>query len=156
MAVSQLHHIKNSRGQTIVEFALVVSLLLAVLFGIVELGRLWWYSNHLNNSVRAGARHASVISNATSTNLAYLQYNVKTFVFTELSGFVPRDPDAVTFNNISVTVFRNGSSTQFGPVKKGDTIKVSVGYRFTVLSGKAIPYISGTKSMKRSASMLFE
>lgn len=154
MAVGQLHRIKNSSGQTIVEFALVVSLLLAILFGIVELGRIWWYSNHLNNSVRAAARHAAVLSNATSTSLATLQNDVKGYVFGELSGFISTQD--LTFSNISVTVFRNGTSARTGPVKRGDTITVTISYPFTVLTGEAIPFISGTKTLRRSASMLFE
>lgn len=163
MAVSQLHRINNSRGQTIVEFALVVSLLLAVLFGIVELGRIWWYSNHLNNSVRAAARYGAVLGNSTG-----LTTNVKTYLRTELSGFIPADtttlPDANIPSDggagISVTIFSNG--TTYNPIpsgyvpRRGSTLTVTAGYNYTILSGNIIPFISGSRILTRSASMLYE
>jgi hypothetical protein len=49
-----------SRGQTLVEFALVLPVFLAILFGLVDLGRFVVADNILSQAAREGARLASV------------------------------------------------------------------------------------------------
>ena len=50
----------GSGGNAVVEFALVLPLLLLVLFGITELGRMIMTTNLLNTAAREGARLAAV------------------------------------------------------------------------------------------------
>jgi len=52
--------LKDSVGQSMVEFAVLLPLLLAVLFGIAEFGRAIMTKNVLNTACREGARLASV------------------------------------------------------------------------------------------------
>ena len=52
--------IRQKRGQSVVEFALVFPLLLLVLFGITEFGRAWATQNVLTSAAREGARLAIV------------------------------------------------------------------------------------------------
>ncbi len=52
--------IKDKRGQSLVEFALVLPILLLVLFGITEFGRAIMVTNVLNTASREGARLAAV------------------------------------------------------------------------------------------------
>jgi Flp pilus assembly protein TadG len=60
------------RGQTLVEFALVVLIFLVVLFGILEFSRALWTYNTIVQATRAGARFAVVelpsLTNATVKN----------------------------------------------------------------------------------------
>lgn len=49
-----------SRGQGLVEFALVIPVFLAILFGLVDLGRFVVTDNILSQAAREGARLASV------------------------------------------------------------------------------------------------
>jgi Flp pilus assembly protein TadG len=49
---------RRSRGQGLVEFALVAPVLFFLIFGIVEAGRFILYYHALNNAVREGARYA--------------------------------------------------------------------------------------------------
>ncbi len=51
---------KDERGQALVEFALIFTMLVILLFGIAEFGRGWYYANVLSNGARAGARYASL------------------------------------------------------------------------------------------------
>ncbi len=51
---------KNERGAALVEFAIVASIFLTVMFGILEFGRLFWTHNALKDAVRRGARYAIV------------------------------------------------------------------------------------------------
>jgi Flp pilus assembly protein TadG len=52
--------LKNEKGQSLVEFALVVPLLLLLVFGIAEFGRAWMTKNILTGAVREAARIAAV------------------------------------------------------------------------------------------------
>jgi Flp pilus assembly protein TadG len=52
----------NRRGQSLVEFALVVPLLLLMLAGIIEFGRAWNWSQTVTEAARAGARKAAVLN----------------------------------------------------------------------------------------------
>lgn len=51
---------RQERGQTIVEFALAVPVLLLVIIGIFDAGRMVWYSNTLAYAAREGTRYAIV------------------------------------------------------------------------------------------------
>jgi Flp pilus assembly protein TadG len=50
----------RSRGQALVEFALVAPAFFLLLFGIIEGGRFIFYYESLNNATREGARYAIV------------------------------------------------------------------------------------------------
>jgi Flp pilus assembly protein TadG len=50
----------RTRGQALVEFALVAPLFFVLLFGIIEVGRFIFYYEVLNNATREGARYAIV------------------------------------------------------------------------------------------------
>jgi hypothetical protein len=51
---------KKERGQATVEFALVVSLLLLLVFGIVDFSRLFFAYATMSNGVREGARYGII------------------------------------------------------------------------------------------------
>lgn len=52
--------IRKNRGQSVIEFALILPLLLVILFGITEFGRAWMTLNLLTSAAREGARLAVV------------------------------------------------------------------------------------------------
>ena len=52
--------IKNQRGQALVEMALVLPILLLIVFGIVEFGRIYTYQLQVNSVARQAARSAAV------------------------------------------------------------------------------------------------
>ena len=51
---------RASRGQALVEFALILPIFLILLFGIIDFGRYVYTANSLNNAAREGARIGSV------------------------------------------------------------------------------------------------
>ena len=51
---------QRSRGQALVEFALVFPFVALLIFGIIDLGRFAFTANSLNNAAREGARAGSV------------------------------------------------------------------------------------------------
>ena len=50
----------TERGQDLVEFALILPVLLLVLLGIFDMGRVTYYLSALNNAAREGARYGSL------------------------------------------------------------------------------------------------
>ena len=56
----------GSSGQSLIEFALVVPMLLVLVFGIVEFGNAWRHYQLITNTAREGARMA-VLPSSTAT-----------------------------------------------------------------------------------------
>lgn len=84
---------KKRRGQAIVEFALVLPLLLALLVGIVDIGFLYNHQLTLTNAAREGARLG-----ALGHTEAEVLDDVKAYLAT--SGYEPMPPDS----DIDVTI----------------------------------------------------
>jgi Flp pilus assembly protein TadG len=54
---------KNERGAALVEFAVISTVFLSVMFGVIEFGRLFWTHNALRDAARRGVRYAAVRRN---------------------------------------------------------------------------------------------
>ncbi len=108
-------------GQSLVEFALVVPLLLLLLVGIIEFGHAWSMSQVINYSARQGARMAAVISgqNNGSPSSAPPVDSVERVVQRALANANIKPEDA----RIRVLNYVGGTDT---PV----TVRVEVPYRF--------------------------
>jgi Flp pilus assembly protein TadG len=52
--------VKHNKGQSLVEFALVIPMLLLLMVGIMEFSRVWMTQNILTGAAREGARAAAV------------------------------------------------------------------------------------------------
>jgi Flp pilus assembly protein TadG len=71
------HADARSRGQSLVEFALVLPLFLLLFFAIVDMGRAVFVYNSVTNAAREGARLAIVNQDTTSiTNRAKQQVSI--------------------------------------------------------------------------------
>jgi len=58
---------RGERGQSLVEFTIVIPIFLAMLFGIFDLGRVVWANNSLAQAAREGARYAIVRGGSSLT-----------------------------------------------------------------------------------------
>ncbi len=58
---------ERNRGQGVVEFALILPLLLVVVFGVFDLGRIYFSTITLTSAAREGARYLSVYPDDVST-----------------------------------------------------------------------------------------
>lgn len=85
---------KKSAGQSLVEFALTLPLLLLLVFTFLDLGRAVYYYSAVGNAVREGARYASV----TKLDLSQTddQDEVKA-VIQNYSIALAIDPNLITF-----------------------------------------------------------
>jgi Flp pilus assembly protein TadG len=63
MLISNRAQTRDSRGQTLVEFALIIPVFILVLMGIFDLGRAVYAYNTANNAAREAARLAIVDQN---------------------------------------------------------------------------------------------
>jgi Flp pilus assembly protein TadG len=61
---------KRERGVTLPEFAIGGLVFITVIFGIIELSRLFWTHNALTDAVRRGARYAATVSNSSASQTA--------------------------------------------------------------------------------------
>jgi len=103
--------IRNERGQTMVEFALVVPILCVVLFGILQFGALYNDYVTVTDAARVGARRAAVSRLASDPSAA--------------AEAAARGAAAgLTQSKLNVAV----SSTW----KQGDPVKVTVTYPYSL------------------------
>jgi len=88
-----LHRNQKRSGTAIVETAVMLPVLLAVTFGVVEFGRALMVINLMTNAAREGARRAIIKGISTS--------DVKTLVIDQIHDTVGA---TITANNVSVDV----------------------------------------------------
>jgi Flp pilus assembly protein TadG len=124
---------KDRDGQSIIEFALVLPILLMVLFGITEFGRAIMVTNVLHTACREGAR-AGVVSPASDID------SVATSRANEVLQAAHLDLAKAT-----ITI-------QILPTD----VKVSITYNFEVLSGGILDPFMGTIPLKGSTVMRYE
>lgn len=53
----------KQRGATLFEFAIVATVFLTMLFGVIEFGRFFWTHNALRDAARRGVRYATIRKN---------------------------------------------------------------------------------------------
>lgn len=147
-----MNRYKSEKGQTVIETALLMILLLVIFFGIAEIARAWWLKNQLNNAARVGVRVAIVTPNlvnvspgpcagATSDPIVKACSSITTNVPNTLVGLTIIDEDS------------NGLDT-------GDTVTVTAQGDFQSvvpnLSGLSFGLIPDQITMQTSASMRYE
>ena len=124
------HFYKSQKGQSLVEFALVLPIFVVILFGIMEFGRLWEISNILTSAAREGVRVAAVSEPDVE--------KVKTAAQAVLSaGYI---------TNATITVS--------GPNSDSD-VSVTIALVYKPLTGSIIPGF-GSFSLSRSTTMRWE
>jgi hypothetical protein len=103
--IMNTHFRSKERGAAVVEFAVVLPILLAFLFGIIEFGRVMSVCHTLNNAARAGARIAALpgadnssVTNAINAELSGCGLTADSLVFdpVDISTADRDDPITVT------------------------------------------------------------
>ena len=118
----------GERGQSLVEFAIALPVLLAVVIGIFEFGMAWNQRQVITNAAREGARVA-VLGNKTGTDVE----NAVTNYLTNAN----LDPDlaSVTYDNV-------GSAGLYG---NPTTVNLSYPYEFRFI-GPIVALLQGDDS----------
>ncbi len=126
--------IRGNRGQSVVEFALVLPLLLLILFGITEFGRVWMTQNILTSAAREGARLAIV----TAPDVGAVTMRV-----TEVCAAAGITPSAITI-------------TGPDPGDPDRRVTVVVQTNFQVLTGNILGPFNGTIQLRATSVMRHE
>jgi Flp pilus assembly protein TadG len=105
---------KTRRGQSLVEFALILPVLLLIMFGVVDLGRAFYISVVLSNVAREGARYAALNPTATATD-------IRQAALAEAGGAGV----GLAEGNIDLTL----------PIERGKAFTVTVNYQFDLVMG---------------------
>ena len=136
----RIHHRKHRapgfRAQAMVEFAIVLPVLIMLLLGILEVGRLIYTYAAVNNASREAARFASAVGLDDSGNLKY-QYcdgirNMaeRSAFFTTLTVTITYDhgPGTSTFDTFDVFPVDTGVSVNSGTDLDRVNVTVSANY----------------------------
>lgn len=125
--------LRNSEGQTLVETALVLPVILLILMGIIEFGLI--FNNYLmvSNASREGARTAAV--GATDAQIISLVKNAANL-----------DPSKITITISPLQPVR----------KKGDEVSITVLYNYNLITPVISAIIPGPLPLSSRAVMRVE
>jgi len=124
---------KNSKGQAVVEFAMILPILMLMLLGVVEFGRFYNASLMVNNASREGARSASF--GGTTLEVEQRVDSVATSLDT---------------SRITVTISPAGTKS------RGDMVTVTVNYDIDPLTPMIGIITGGTLHLKAETVMRVE
>jgi len=107
-------HRASSRGQTLIEFALIAPIIFILLFGIIDFGMALDRRITLQHAVREGARYAAV-----TTDCAAIQGRTES-----------QARDTITADEVGVRYYKVDGSTLTNPAAAGDVVKVSAPFEW--------------------------
>ena len=129
--------VNSERGAAAMEFALVLPLLAALVFGIVDFGRMLWFQEVLVNATRTGARQGILFNSGNG------QSEIETFVSQALTnGGLPA-------GGLSVTVTGVGTG-QGNPL----TVTSTIPWQFMIID-RIVPGITSNQ-LTSSVTMMNE
>ncbi len=126
---------ERSRGQTVVEFALILPALVLLLLFAIDFGRafLGWVS--LNNAARVGANYAANYPYDWNTGTEYA------------------DLMAANVSGINCTQTNAGAAPVFGPTKTpGELVRVNLNCSFKILTPVISAVVGGNVNVSSSAA----
>ena len=106
----------GERGQALVEFAIIIPILLAVLLGIVEFARAWQIQQVVTNAAREGARVSVIDSNVQDDIDAAIDTYMRSATMDMTYASWTTAGTRTSGNPDTVTVSYNYQYSLFGPV----------------------------------------
>lgn len=106
--------VRSRDGSVILETALMITILLMLMFGIIDIGRALFTENNLVSAAREGARYGAASTNPPDTNAVRA---------TVIAHFSPFGGPALTATNIKMTLLPAGGATY-------ESIRVKISYPF--------------------------
>jgi Flp pilus assembly protein TadG len=119
---------KKGQGQSLVEFALILPVLVLVLVGVFDLGRALFALITITNAAREGARYGTLHTDETADM-------VKAAALQEIQG----SGINITAANLTVDCPDDGAAW---PCNRGTAVRVGVSYTFDPILGVIIPSIT--------------
>jgi len=144
---------RQQAGQTLIETALILFLILLILLGISEFSRAWFVKNSLKNAARSGARVAVVTPDITDVDPALPCPQAGDRVINTVCTSPGVGNNSKTSVKIDI-LERSGSVT----ARPNDTVTITVHYihpRFFVVGGSPWPWSKDFNTWAE-ASMRYE
>lgn len=138
--------LSENHGQALVELALTLPLLLVILFGVVDLGRLFYAYTTITNASREGARLGVSYGWTTPANTRTAITNQVTQEASNLSGLTIVTQCAPYSDTPPYTYTAAYCSS--ASIQPGDRIQVTVSYNFEFVT----LYLLGVKNLTLSNS----
>ena len=141
---------KKQKGQTLIETALILFLLLLILLGITEFARAWYTKSSLKSGVRSGARVAVVTPSVSDLSPLPCPQAGNSII-----NVVCTSPGVKNDDRTSVSIEVDPGS---GPAVAGDTITVTATYSdptFFIVGNSPWPWPKSL-SITTDASMRYE
>jgi Flp pilus assembly protein TadG len=117
----------HSRGQGMVEFALVFPIFLAITLGTIELGWLLYHNHTLSNATREGARYAMVNGSMSGSPATAVEVQN---VVRERSGWLS--------GQINVELVEWNPTETADAYEPGSTVRVRANYNYQPIVGMVI------------------
>ena len=137
--------VNNEKGQSLVEFAVLLPVLLLMLLGLMEWGFLLWTQTTYVNAVREGSREAVVIRD-WDTNYAARASEVRNLVVNRLSG-LPASLTQGVSGRITIQLLPSASHI--------DSIRISItGQPYRPIMGFAP--VAAPKTLSASSEFRYE
>jgi len=147
---------EKQKGQTLIETALILFLLLLILLGISEFARAWYTKSSLKNAVRQGARVAAVTSPLASFpdfTCPSKESSCPPPLADVVQNAVCCQPGVPEGTTVSLTIIDDDGITG---LSAGDTIRVDASSTFTyIVGGSPWPWPDST-TITTNASMRYE
>lgn len=129
---------RRQRGGAVIEFALVLTLLVSIVAGIVEFGRTFWYYDALSKATRNAARTLSVNAAASIASNGVAAARAEVAAAAVSAGVPSFSTTHVTVNCLDTSL--NSTACVDGTAPAGVRVSVS-GY--SVFLGSSIPFLVG-------------
>jgi Flp pilus assembly protein TadG len=151
----------KQQGQTLIETALILFVLLMILLGIAEFARAWYTKNSLKNAARQGARVAAVTPAANITPTTFNCINPSCPDSNAIQNAVCCQPGIPTqaANATAVNVYcydKDGNTVACSNIVANGTVKVSMTSTFEFVVGNSPWPWPKTTNMAVDASMRYE
>ena len=133
-----IKYLKTNKGQTLVEFALVITVFLSVLLALLDIGIMMYVNLTLQNAVREGARYSVTgqTINSTTSRRASMEQVIKN----HSNGLYDRNPHVLTTQKVTPgsSTFANVTGANTGA--PGDIIIVNLNYTWPLLTPLLKPF----------------
>jgi Flp pilus assembly protein TadG len=146
---------KEQKGQTLIETALILFLLLLILLGISEFARAWYTKSSLKNGARQGVRVAVVTSPLTAFSSFSCPSKTSCPLANVVQNAVCCQPGVPEGTTVDLTIDMT-TAIPTDTLNAGDTITVDASSTFTyIVGGSPWPWPIST-NLTTNASMRYE
>lgn len=157
--VLKLRSLKGEQGNAMVEFALALTVLLTLLFGIIDIGRALYAYNWLYNGARQATRWAMVRGATCDSHLPGCTTQPAGATLTDITNYVKDQPQSpytdgldttgIDTSMVSVTAgCYSKTYMQNPPCAPTSTIQIQIQYQFQFIT----PFLSQIKSWQMTSS----